>query len=58
MGDEFDDLFLLIDGGYLDDNDDLNAELDGIVSEVVEDEPDADENVSGAVPGEEESSVS
>ena len=33
-GEELDDLYLLLDGGYLEDDADFNVEIDDVVSEV------------------------
>ena len=41
-GDDLDDLFTLIDGGFLDDNDEFNQEIDHIATEVASNE----ENIS------------
>ena len=37
-GDDLDDLFSLIDGGFLDGNDEFNSEINSIVNEVATDE--------------------
>ena len=37
-GEELDDLYLLLDGGYLDDDADFNVEVDAAVSEVASDQ--------------------
>ena len=37
-GEELDDLHLLLDGGYLDDDADFNVEVDTAVSEVASDQ--------------------
>ena len=38
VGDDLDDLFLLLEGGFLDEDADLNREVDDLVTEVAADE--------------------
>ena len=40
-GEELDDLYFLLDGGFLDDGADFNVEIDAVVSEVAVDPSDS-----------------
>ena len=42
VGDDLDDLFLLLEGGFLDEDADLNREVDDLVTEVAADEENAE----------------
>ena len=43
VGEELEELFVLLDGGFLDEDVDFNAEIDSMVKEVA----DSEENTSG-----------